>query len=242
MHYMGGKFRQGRAIADILKPYIDENTTYVEPFLGGANSAARIARDCKPGHMILSDVIKPLVLMHEKCYHEGVDWMRLDVSREEFDRYKREMPQDDPNTAWIGLGYTLMSDWFHSYFPHRSERVRNGQRRTIDWLRNCDDVRFECCSYDELWIPDGAVVYCDPPYADCYTIKYAVGFDHDRFWKWARDLSQRCVVVCSTFYPPEDFVTLHDWGDTVTIKQTIGSTLSKRRTERERLVMYEGRL
>lgn len=242
MHYMGGKFRQGRAIADTLKPYINENTTYVEPFLGGANSAARIARDCKPGHMILSDVIKPLVLMHEKCYNEGVEWMPLDVTREQFDQYKMDRPEDDPMTAWIGLGYVLIPDWFHSYFPHKPESARNGQRRTIDWLRNCNNVQFECCSYDELEIPDGAVVYCDPPYANSDAIKYAVGFDHDRFWNWVRELSRRCVVVCSTFYPPEDFVTLYDWGDTVTIKQTNGSTLNKQRVERERLIRYEGGL
>lgn len=35
MQYMGGKFRQRRAIADALRPYIDGDTTYVEPFLGG---------------------------------------------------------------------------------------------------------------------------------------------------------------------------------------------------------------
>ena len=240
MHYMGGKFRQGRAIADTLKPYIHSDTLYVEPFLGGANSAARVARDCKPGHMLLADIIKPLVLMHEKCYNEGVEWMPLDVTREQFDQYKMDRPKDDPMTAWIGLGYVLIPDWFHSYFPHKVESIRNGQKRTVNWLRNCSDVQFECSSYNELEIPDGAVVYCDPPYADSDAIKYAVGFDHDQFWNWVRELSQRCVVVCSTFDPPEDFITLHDWGDTVTIKQTKGSTLNKQRVESERLIRYGG--
>lgn len=242
MRYMGGKFRQGRAIADELRPYIDGETTYVEPFLGGANSAARVARDCKPGHMILSDTIKPLVLFHEKCYNEGCEWLPLDVTREQFDQYKKDRPWDNPMTAWIGLGCTLIPDWFHSYFPYRLESAKNGQRRTIDWLRNCDDVRFKCCSYDKLEIPDGAVVYCDPPYANSDAIKYAVGFDHDRFWDWVRQLSQRCVVVCPTFNPPEDFLTVHDWGDTVAIKQTKGSTLTKRRVESERLVRWKGGL
>lgn len=242
MWYMGGKFRQGRAIADTLKPYINENTTYVEPFLGGANSAARIARDCKPGHMILSDILRPLVLMHEKCYNEGTDWMRLDVTREEYDRYKRDKPQNDPMTAWLGLGYQIMGDYFSSFCPYKAKSARNGQRRTIEWMRNCEDVEFLCCSYDELEIPDGAVVYCDPPYANSDAIKYTVGFDHDKFWQWVRNLSQRCVVVCSTFDPPEDFVTVHDWGDTVTIKQSKGSMLTKQRVESERLIRYEGGL
>lgn len=182
MQYVGGKFRQGKDIARVLSGHIDGDTVYVEPFLGGGNSAARVARDCKPGKMILSDVIRPLVLMHQKCYNEGVDWMPLDVDRETYDWYKRHIPQDDPMTAWIGIGYQLVPDWFHSYCPYKCKSNRNGQDRTTKWLRECKDVTFVCESYDSLYIPDGAVVYCDPPYANSESIKYTKGFDCNKFW------------------------------------------------------------
>lgn len=242
MQYMGGKFRQAPAIVDALRPYIDGDTTYVEPFLGGANSAARVARELHPGKMILSDIIRPLVLFHERCYNEGVEWLPLDVSREEYDWYKENRPQDDPLTAWIGLGYQLFPDWFHSYATYKTMGYKNEQRRCMAWLHGCDDVEFVCSPYDELEIPDGAVVYCDPPYADSDAIKYAVGFDHDRFWNWVRELSRRCVVVCSTFYPPEDFVTLYDWGDTRPV-QFAGTVHARaERPTTEKLIRYEGGL
>lgn len=242
MQYMGGKFRQAPAIVDVLRPYVDKSTTYVEPFLGGANSAARVAKELQPGKMILSDIIRPLVLFHEKCYNEGVEWLPLEVTREEYDWYKENRPQDDPLTAWIGLGYQLFPDWFHSYATYRTLGFKNGQRRCMKWLHGCKNVCFVCSSYDELEIPDGAVVYCDPPYENSDSIKHAKGFDSTPFWDWVRELSQRCIVVCSTYYPPEDFVTLYDWGDTVMIKQTNGSTLNKQRVERERLIRYGGGL
>lgn len=48
MQYMGGKFRQSKVIVEVLRPYITPDTVYVEPFCGGLNSAARIAKDLKP--------------------------------------------------------------------------------------------------------------------------------------------------------------------------------------------------
>lgn len=48
MQYMGGKFRQSKAIVEVLRPYVTTDTIYVEPFCGGLNSAARIAKDLKP--------------------------------------------------------------------------------------------------------------------------------------------------------------------------------------------------
>ena len=63
MRYMGGKFRQSKAICQVLKPYINKNTVYVEPFCGGMWSAARVARELKPKEMILNDINKPLMLV-----------------------------------------------------------------------------------------------------------------------------------------------------------------------------------
>ena len=39
--------------------------------------------------------------------------------------------------------------------------------------------------YREVEIPDGAVVYCDPPYKG--TAEYTIPFDSDGFYEWARE-------------------------------------------------------
>lgn len=236
MRYMGGKFRQSKAIVQCLKPYFNDNTVYVEPFAGGLNSAARVARELHPRRMILNDDNQSLILMHEKCYKEGVDWLPLDVSRDTFNKYKATQPMDDPLTAWIGIGYCLMSDWYHSYAPYVAEGTKRGHERCMQWLRCCDDVAFTCSDYRNFSIPDDAVVYCDPPYdaKGCYHNKQ---FDISTFWQWARDLSKRCTVFVSCFSYPPDFEEVHSWGDTVSIKHR-KTGAEKRRVENERLVRY----
>lgn len=236
MRYMGGKFRQSKAIVEVLRPYITPDTVYVEPFCGGLNSASRVAKELKPKNMVLNDANKSLVLMHEKCYHEGVDWLPLDVSRETFNDYKAKQPEDDPLTAWIGIGYCLLSDWFHSYAPYSAESAKNGHRRCMKWLGNCTNVQFSCGDYKDMKIPDGAVVYLDPPY-DPKGGYHNKEFNIPAFWEWARKLSKRCIVFASCFNCPADFETVYEWGNTVTLKSRVAGA-QRRRIENERLVKY----
>jgi len=87
-------------------------------------------------------------------------------------------------------------------------------------------------SYVDLQIPDGSVVYCDPPYAN--TTKYKDGFNHELFWAWVRGLvSQGHDVFVSEYVAPEDFVSV--WSKTVnnTLVKDTGS-----KTGVERLFRY----
>jgi len=217
MRYMGGKFRQSKAICQVLKPHITSETIYVEPFCGGLNSAARVAKDLSPRTILLNDANESLILMHEKCYTEGTDWLPLDVSRETFNEYKAKQPEDDPLTAWIGIGYCLLPDWFHSYAPYAAKSAKNGHTRCINWLRNCTNIQFSHGDYRDMSIPDKSVVYLDPPY-DSKGGYHNKQFDIPEFWEWARELSKRCTVFTSCFNCPVDFEIIHEWGNTVTLK------------------------
>ena len=244
MQYMGGKFRQRRAIADALRPYIDRDTTYVEPFLGGAWSAAYIAEKLKPANMILNDINKPLMLLWDRCLREGCDWLPSYPTREEYEDYKRRQPEDDPLTAFYGFGFSFGGCWYSSYIKpgtsHNGDQVKSIQRK-VDQLKGVP-VELHNSDYSDISIPSGAVVYCDPPYEGRTKAHHFDEFDYTKFWQWVRELSQRCVVVCSAFVAPEDFVTVYDWGDTVhrytdgknTSEYTDGTT--------EKLIRYEGGL
>lgn len=226
-----------------MKPYIDETTVYVEPFVGGMNSAARVAKELKPGQMVLNDINKSLIMMHEKCYNEGVNWMRTDITKSEYEWYKANQPED-PMTAWVGIGYQLLGTWFHSYFPHHAYSTRNGQERCINWLRECGHITFLSGDYKALDIPDNSVVYCDPPYNIGVTNEYLERqFNITEFWQYARELSKRCIVFVSCYDCPNDFETVYVWGDTVMMKQNSEHTVTKRRQECEKLVrhsLYKG--
>ena len=53
-------------------------------------------------------------------------------------------------------------------------------------------------------IPEGAVIYCDPPYRGTNCGKYA-GFDSERFYEWAR---RQDNIYISEYSMPDDFVVV----------------------------------
>ena len=60
--------------------------------------------------------------------------------------------------------------------------------------------------YQDVEIPEGAVIYCDIPYKDTDCAMYS-GFDHERFYKWAR--TQKNIFI-SEYQMPADFVELNN--------------------------------
>ena len=57
--------------------------------------------------------------------------------------------------------------------------------------------------YRDLHIPEGAVVYCDPPYAN--TTGYGTGFDHQAFYAWCRAVGKHHPLFVSEYWMPSDF-------------------------------------
>lgn len=57
--------------------------------------------------------------------------------------------------------------------------------------------------YRDLHIPEGAVVYCDPPYAN--TTGYGGTFDHKAFYSWCRAVGRRHPLFVSEYWMPSDF-------------------------------------
>lgn len=223
MRYMGGKFRQSKAICQTLKPYIKPDTVYVEPFCGGLWSAVRVAKELEPGSMILNDVNKPLMLLWEKCLNEGCDWLPIESEEieREYPKYKAIANENDPLTAWYGIALSFGGKWFGGVARHskgRKEESYEAERKSmynkIDVLRLHEHILTNV-SYDKLSIPDDAVVYCDPPYEGRTKAHHFDSFDFPQFWQWVRDLSKRCTVFVSCFDCPEDFETVYSWGDTV---------------------------
>ncbi len=94
----------------------------------------------------------------------------------------------------------------------RTERLQNIERLEMD--------------YQDVKIAPGSVVYCDPPYnnTDCGSYK---GFDHDRFYQWAK--SQENLIVISEYDMPDGFTTVASVKKTVNsaANMTIGGHLEK---------------
>lgn len=220
MRYMGGKFRQSRGIVQCLRPYTKPGFTYVEPFCGGMWSAARVCRDLRPGRVILNDINKPLMLLWDRVLHEGTEWLPTDLQEieENYQHYKHGGGDNDPLTAWYGVACSFGGKWFGGVA--RSNGMTDFEPQSRSTARKADVLRvhapeLSCGDYREVEIPDGAVVYCDPPYEGRTKAHHFDTFDYGEFWQWVRDLSARCTVFTSCFDAPSDFRDVYRWGDTV---------------------------
>ena len=187
---MGGKFRQSKAICQTLKPHISPNVVYVEPFCGGMWSAARVARELHPKKMVLNDINKPLMLLWEKCLKNGCDWLPVDplIIEENYPKYKAAQDENDPLTAWYGVALSFGGKWFRGVARCPKDKRRKSYeyerksiRKKIDSLRMVETEMYTG-SYKDLEIPNGAVVYCDPPYEGRTKAHHFGYFNYDEFW------------------------------------------------------------
>lgn len=224
MWYVGGKFRQSKAIVECFRPVITPNTVYVEPFCGGMWSATRVIHDLHPKTVILNDINKPLMLLWEKCIKEGVDWLPIDTEtvEREHGNYRRNQDMNDPLTAWYGIALSFGGKWFGGV-PHHNkgcqEKDYTSRSRSmynkIERLRECNDIQLLNIDYHDMQIPNSAVVYLDPPYEGTSGLHISNNLDYLDFWEYARQLSKRCFVLTSCFKCPEDFGSVYEWGDTI---------------------------
>lgn len=206
---------------EALRPYASDGFTYVEPFCGGMWSAAAVCDSLRPGTVILNDINRPLMELWRRVLRDGVEWLPVDPGEveENYQDYKRHGSETDPLTAWYGIACSFGGKWFGGVARfgegHGSIRAtRDSTARKADSLRPCDPELY-CESYQVLEIPDGAAVYCDPPYEGRTKAHHFESFDYEEFWEWIRGLSSRCTVITSCYECPSDFVTIHSWGDTV---------------------------
>lgn len=236
MRYMGGKFRQSKAIVEVLRPYVTPDTVYVEPFCGGMWSAARVARELHPRRMILNDANECLVTFWNYCISNGTSHLPtdLEVIENNYQTYKHTKDPKDPLTAWYGFECSFGGRYFEGVA--RNKHTTKSTDEKINCIRAIPhEITFN--SYELVNIPDGSVVYCDPPYErPVKRVKQLMGFKTDEFWQWVRDLSKRCIVFTSCFDCPNDFKTVYEWGDTVV------RHWNSRGTDgiNERLVKYAG--
>jgi DNA adenine methylase len=196
MRYMGGKAKIAKKLTAFLNTYRQPGQLFVEPFLGGCNILPLMDLP-KWGNEI-----NPSIGMCFAAIRDGWE-PPADVSEGE---YRALMEEDDtPMRGFAGSACSFGGKWFGGYARGQGARnyategrnnatkIRPGlQGATITWM-----------DYRDMTIPDGSLVYCDPPYAT--TTDYKTRFDHDAFWQWVRGLSTRCTVLVSEYVAPIDF-------------------------------------
>ena len=200
MQYMGGKSRISKQIAEILNSAIDKNTPFVSLFCGSCAIESKVQADVK----ILNDKHPYLIAMWQALQN---GWTPPDVvTKEEYYRVKANMDENPALTGFVGFGCSFGGKWWGGYAKDKRGDDYCGQakRGLLKDLVGIQSATFTCLDYHDVEIPDGAVVYCDPPYVN--TTGYTVGqFDTNEFWDYMRQLSKRCDVYISEESAPDDF-------------------------------------
>lgn len=96
----------------------------------------------------------------------------------------------------------------------RLERLQSME--SLERLQSLESLQIYRNDYADVTIPDGATVYCDPPYAN--TTGYMDDFDHERFYDWLR--SRDFPVFVSEYDMPNDFVCIANIGKACTYSAT----------------------
>ncbi|WP_053067871.1 DNA adenine methylase [Xenorhabdus khoisanae] len=204
---MGSKARIAKYIAPFILDHLTTETVYIEPFAGGMNMVSHINTK-HAGPVIAADSHEYLIQMWDALLS---GWQPPgQISREQYYAIKNNQSEIPHLTGWVGFVCSYAGKWFNSYVGTgqvKSGRVRDYQSEAINniqrQLSELDGVILQCCDYRVLDIPDGAVVYCDPPYVN--TRQYRDKFNTAEFWNWVRELSNRCTVFVSEYTAPDDF-------------------------------------
>ena len=214
MVYMGSKSKYAQYIVPILQKVINDRgvSLYIEPFVGGANIIDKIKCERRIGYD-RSDTLIALLCQARDDFSKVL----ADGNRELWDKGKGYVKDgvmpEDMTLAEIGAmeffasfssrgfpGGYANNTTSHNYFQ---ERRKNLEKQSP----NLKGILFYPGKYYELAHVSGAVIYCDPPYANTKQYGYASQeqMDYNRFWNWAREMSKDNYVFVSEQVAPDDF-------------------------------------
>ena len=243
MKYMGSK----SAIAKHIIPIICKNRRagqfYVEPFVGGCNSIDKVF-----GKRIGGDINKYLIAFWKRV-QQG--WLPpQDISREHYsdvrDSYNRQT-EDYPDfyKGYVGFNGSYGGRFFDGgYAGTVTTKIGTTRNYPFEAFQNVASqiprihgIEFHCCSYEQLPIPDGSIIYCDPPYAN--TKKYKTdGLNYSAFWEWCRQKhAQGHSVFVSEYEAPDDFRCV--WEREISSSLRANGVIEGNKTSFERLFVKE---
>lgn len=219
MKYMGSKRRIAKEIVPILMSKHNKNSWYVEPFVGGCNMMEHIPAKKRFG----SDVHEYLIAMWQGL-QAGTFSPPLLVTEEEYRHIRENKEQYDPAlVGYVGFN-SYGGKWFGGYpraWKEKRDYWREYYNNITEQVKNLSGVHFVHKNYNDLWIPRGSTVYCDPPYFG--TTSYKDSFDHNNFWNWVRYASITSIVYVSEYTAPDDFVCVWEKEVNNTLVKDTGS-------------------
>jgi DNA adenine methylase len=202
---MGSKNRIAKHILPIMLAEAEKQniTTWMEPFVGGANMIDKVPDSFeRVGYDLNDHVIHALIDIRDNAEN-----LPDTVSEYEYKSYKGLPPQSI--TSWVRIACAY-GGIFESKLAADKTGLRNyakeAKNNALKQSPKIQGVEFICCSYLDLTDKiTNSIIYCDPPYQG--TTGYKTGqFNHEEFFNWCRLMkSKGNVVFMSEYNAPEDF-------------------------------------
>lgn len=213
MRYVGSKAKIWKHLGPVILKDRRPDQVYVEPFVGGGNSIAKVT-----GPRIGADSNKYMVALLT-AIRDG--WIPPKTfTREEYRDVRLNKEAHPPElVGFVGGPCSFGGKWFGGYArtTESHDHMGAGHRACLKMKDGLQGVQLHHCDYRDLEIPPNSLIYCDPPYAG--TVKYANGFDHDAFWSWVREKSLYHTVFVSEYTAPDDFTCLMEIEHKTTLNQ-----------------------
>ena len=131
------------------------------------------------------------------------------ISEEEYKYVKSHKDEDKVLSGFVGFGCSFGGRWFGGYARNKGNRnyALESKKSLLKDMPALMDAEFICKDYRDVELPDGCVVYADPPYNG--TTGYGnETFDSEEFWKYMREISKDHMVFISEQNAPSDFISI----------------------------------
>lgn len=131
------------------------------------------------------------------------------ISEEEYKYIREHKDEDKVLSGFVGFGCSFGGKWFGGYARNKTgtNYALQSKRSLLKDMNNLMDAEFICKDYREVELPNGCVVYADPPY-DNTTGYGKEKFNSEEFWEYMREISKEHVVFISEQTAPDDFVSI----------------------------------
>ena len=152
---------------------------------------------CNDKHEYLIEMLKGVQNGYELPEH---------ISEEEYKYIKSHKDEDKILAGFVGFGCSFGGKFFGGYARNKEQTnyALQSKKSLLKDMIYLPNVEFTCLDYRDVDIPNGSIVYADPPYANTTTYQ-GQKFDSEAFWEYMRQISKHNQVFISEQTAPDDF-------------------------------------
>lgn len=194
MRYFGGKQRIAKPLCEFINSQLVQGQVFVDAFCGSCNIISNIRNDVIK---MANDKNEYLVAMW-KALQNG--WVPPNNVTEDYYKYIRESQanteEERATKSFVGFGCSFAGKWWGGYARDGKGRnyAENAFNSTLKKALSTKNVIFTCKDYSALTIPHGSLVYCDIPYKGTTEYSATGWFDHEMFYRWAKEQGSRIII------------------------------------------------